>query len=64
VLVTAGSPDAALGAIESVNKAAATWLLAGGVEGRGITIPELRELAAAFGFVPDTRMLEITAVGA
>jgi rhamnulose-1-phosphate aldolase len=64
VLVSAGSPDAALGAVESVDKAAATWLLAGAVEGRGITMLELRELSAAFGFTPDTRMLEITPVDA
>jgi len=64
VLVSAGSPDGALGAVESVDKAAATWLLSGAVEGRGITVPELRALSAAFGFTPDRRMLEIAPVNA
>lgn len=57
VLVSAANPDQALSTIESVDKAAQTWLLAGAVEGSGITPPQLRALSAAFGFTPPARML-------
>lgn len=58
-LVAAGNPDLAVGVIESVDKAAATWLLAGAQDESGITPPQLRELSAAFGFNPDPRLLGI-----
>ena len=52
----------ALQAEEAAHKAAATWLLAGAVEGGGITTPELRDLSDAFGLTPEPRLLEFTSV--
>jgi rhamnulose-1-phosphate aldolase len=59
VLVSASDPDRAVGVVESVDKAAATWLLAGKPEESGITQVQLRELSAAFGLSPDPRLLGV-----
>jgi rhamnulose-1-phosphate aldolase len=59
VLVAAGNPDLAVGIVESVDKAAATWLLAGAQDESGITPSQLQDLATAFGFFPEPRLLGI-----
>lgn len=58
-LVAARNPDVAVGIVESVDKAAATWLLAGAKEKSGITPTQLQELSTAFGFTPDVHLLGV-----
>jgi rhamnulose-1-phosphate aldolase len=55
VLVSGPSLQGALGVVESVDKAAETWLLARGGERNEITVPQLQELATAFGLTPPDR---------
>lgn len=57
VLVAGASVQAAMGVVESVEKAATTWLLTRGGERRDITREQLLELAAAFDIVPPARFL-------
>ncbi|UED86726.1 rhamnulose-1-phosphate aldolase [Streptomyces profundus] len=57
VLVAGRSVQAAMGVVESVEKAAKTYLLTRGGERRPIADHQLRELAAAFGIDPPARFL-------
>jgi rhamnulose-1-phosphate aldolase len=57
VLVAGASLQGAMGVVESVEKAATTWLLTRGGDRRDITGEQLKELAAAFSLVPPARFL-------
>ncbi len=57
VLVAGASIQAAMGVVESVEKAANTWLLTRGGDRRDITRQQLLELAATFDIVPPARFL-------
>ncbi|MDT0269632.1 rhamnulose-1-phosphate aldolase [Streptomyces sp. DSM 44915] len=57
VLVAGRSVQDAMGVVESVEKAAKTYLLTRGGDRRSITDDQLRELAAAFGIEPPARFL-------
>jgi rhamnulose-1-phosphate aldolase len=57
VLVAGRSIQHAMGVVESVEKAATTWLLTRGGDRRDITRDQLLELAAAFDIVPPARFL-------
>ena len=58
VLVAGASLQAAMGVVESVEKAANTWLLTRGGDRNDITSEQLLELAAAFDIVPPARFLD------
>ncbi|MFD1860327.1 rhamnulose-1-phosphate aldolase [Aeromicrobium camelliae] len=57
VLACGPSIQAAMGVVESVDKAAATWLLSRGPEHHAIDDAQLRQLADAFGIAPPARFL-------
>jgi rhamnulose-1-phosphate aldolase len=58
VLAAGPSLQSVIGVIESVEKSAETWLLTRG-ERDAISLPELRDLADAFGIVPPAGYLEL-----
>lgn len=57
VLAAGPSLQAVIGTVESVEKAAQTWLLTRGGDRQEITGAQLRELAEAFGLQPPARFL-------
>lgn len=57
VLAAGSSLQDVIGTVESVEKAAQLWLMTRGEERQDISVEQLRELAAHFGFEPPSRFL-------